>query len=329
MSDLLFAIIAVIIGIAGTMAVYWLLNALVVRLPRNIGDAIQPWVFVGPVVVLISLFLVYPAVQTVRLSFMDEDIVGNATWVGLDNFKALFAEETFREMLTNNLLWIAIVPFATVVLGLTIANFANNVGTTREKVFKSIIFMPMAISFVSAATIWRYLYAYNPEGQTQVGLLNALWTFVGGTPQPWMSISDGKLNSLLLMVIFVWLNAGYAMVLLSAAIKAVPEETLEAGRVDGASNAQVFFRIVLPQIWPTALAVFITQLINVMKIFDIVLAMTGGNFGTNVLAQSFYNEYFIYGNTGRAMATVVVLVLAIIPVMIYQIRHYKKMEAMR
>ena len=166
-----------------------------------------------------------------------------------------------------------------------------------------------------------------PEGQNQTGLLNAIWTAFGGQPQTWLQIESFKLNSIFLMVIFVWLNAGFSMVLLSAAIKAVPEDTLEAGRVDGASRSQIFFRIIMPQIWPMVLAVFITVLIGAMKIFGIVLAMTGGNFGTNVLAQNFYLEYFIYGNTGPAMATVVILMAAIIPVMIYQIRHYKKNEA--
>ena len=187
--------------------------------------------------------------------------------------------------------------------------------------------MPMTISFVAAASIWRLNFAYAPEGQQQIGLFNAVWTKLGGTPQTWMQIDAFKINTLLLIVIFIWLNAGFAMVLLSAAIKSVPEDTLEAGRVDGANRQQIFFSIIFPQIWPTVLAVFITVLISAMKIFGIVLAMTGGNYGTNVLAQSFYLEYFSYGNTGIAMATVVILMLAIVPVMIYQIRHYRKVEA--
>ena len=187
--------------------------------------------------------------------------------------------------------------------------------------------MPMTISFVSAASIWRLQFAYAPDGQPQVGLFNAIWTALGGHAQTWMQIDRFKINTLFLIVIFIWLNAGFSMVLLSAAIKAVPEDTLEAGRVDGANRRQIFFRIIMPQIWPMVLAVFITVLIGAMKIFGIVLAMTGGNFGTNVLAQNFYLEYFIYGNTGPAMATVVILMAAIVPVMIYQIRHYKKNEA--
>jgi alpha-glucoside transport system permease protein len=290
---------------------------------------VEPYIFIGPVLLLIGLFVIWPTLQSVRLSFMEEAIDGSTTWVGFQNFKDLFAEDYFLDMVINNLMWIAIVPILTVLLGLAIAQFANNVGPRQEKIFKSIFFMPMTISFVSAAVIWRYIYAYAPEGNNQIGLFNAIWTALGGEPQTWFQIEAFKLNNLLLMIILIWLSAGYAMVLLSAAIKSVPEDTLEAGRVDGASTSQIFFKIILPQIWPTAIAVFITVLIGAMKVFDIVLAMTGGNFNTTVLAQTFYLEYFIYGNTGKAMAAVVILILAIIPVMIYQVRHYRKFEAAR
>ena len=329
MKDLLTALQAVVAGIAITALIYWLLNLLIHRLPERIKKKVEPYVFIGPVLLLIGIFIVIPTIQSVRLSFMEEEIDGSTTWVGLQNFKDLFAEEYFPNMVVNNLMWIAIVPFMTVAIGLAIAQFANNVGSKSEKIFKSIFFMPMTISFVSAAVIWRYIYAYAPEGQDQVGLLNTLWMKLGGSPQAWFQIEAFRFNNLLLMVILIWLSAGYSMVLLSAAIKSVPEDTLEAGRVDGASTGQIFFKIVLPQIWPTVVAVFITVLIGAMKIFDIVLAMTGGNFNTTVLAQTFYLEYFIYGNTGKAMAAVVILILAIIPVMFYQVRHYRKFEAAR
>ncbi|CAB4530676.1 MAG: ABC transporter permease subunit [Actinobacteria bacterium] len=329
MKDLLTAAQAVIGGIAITALIYWLLNLLIHRLPEKIKKKIEPYVFIGPVLILIGIFIVIPTIQSIRLSFMEEEIDGSTTWVGLQNFKDLFAEEYFPSMVVNNLMWIAIVPLLTVSIGLAIAQLANNVGSRSEKIFKSIFFMPMTISFVSAAVIWRYIYAYAPEGQDQVGLLNTLWIKLGGSPQAWFQIESFRFNNLLLMVILIWLSAGYSMVLLSAAIKSVPEDTLEAGRVDGANTGQIFFKIVLPQIWPTVVAVFITVLIGAMKIFDIVLAMTGGNYNTTVLAQTFYLEYFIYGNTGKAMAAVVILIAAIIPVMFYQVRHYRKFEAAR
>ena len=329
MRDLFTALQAVIAGIAITALIYFLLNLLIHRLPERIKRKVEPYVFIGPVLVLIGLFVIWPTLQSIRLSFMEEAIDGSTTWVGFQNFKDLFAEDYFASMLINNLMWIAIVPILTVSLGLAIAQLANNVGPRQEKVLKSIFFMPMTISFVSAAVIWRYIYAYAPEGGEQIGLFNAIWTALGGEPQTWFQIEAFKFNNILLMIILIWLSAGYAMVLLSAAIKSVPEDTLEAGRVDGASTSQIFFKIVLPQIWPTAIAVFITVLIGAMKVFDIVLAMTGGNYNTTVLAQTFYLEYFIYGNTGKAMAAVVLLILAIIPVMVYQVRHYRKFEAAR
>ena len=329
MKYLLTALQAVVAGIAITALIYWLLNLLIHRFPEKIKKKVEPYVFIGPVLLLIGIFIVIPTIQSVRLSFMEEEIDGSTTWVGLQNFKDLFAEEYFPNMVVNNLMWIAIVPFMTVAIGLAIAQFANNVGSKSEKIFKSIFFMPMTISFVSAAVIWRYIYAYAPEGQDQVGLLNTLWMKFGGSPQAWFQIEAFRFNNLLLMVILIWLSAGYSMVLLSAAIKSVPEDTLEAGRVDGASTGQIFFKIVLPQIWPTVVAVFITVLIGAMKVFDIVLAMTGGNYNTTVLAQTFYLEYFIYGNTGKAMAAVVILIAAIVPVMFYQVRHYRKFEAAR
>ena len=329
MKDLFTAMQAVIAGIAATAFIYWFLNFLIHRLPERLKKLVEPYVFIGPVLFLIGLFVVWPTVQSVRLSFMEEAIDGSTTWVGFQNFKDLFAEEYFPDMVINNLMWIAIVPLLTVSIGLVVAQLANNVGSRSEKILKSIFFMPMTISFVSAAVIWRYIYAYAPEGSDQVGLLNAIWIKLGGEPQAWFQIESFKFNNILLMVILIWLSAGYAMVLLSAAIKSVPEDTLEAGRVDGANTSQIFFKIVLPQIWPTAIAVFITVLIGAMKVFDIVLAMTGGNYNTTVLAQSFYLEYFIYRNTGKAMAAVVILILAIIPVMVYQVRHYRKFEAAR
>jgi alpha-glucoside transport system permease protein len=329
MKDLLTALQAVVAGIAITALIYWLLNLLIHRFPEKIKKKVEPYVFIGPVLLLIGIFIVIPTIQSIRLSFMEEEIDGSTTFIGLQNFKDLFAEDYFPNMVVNNLMWIAIVPFMTVAIGLAIAQFANNVGSKSEKIFKSIFFMPMTISFVSAAVIWRYIYAYAPEGQDQVGLLNTLWMKLGGSPQAWFQIEAFRFNNLLLMVILIWLSAGYSMVLLSAAIKSVPEDTLEAGRVDGASTGQIFFKIVLPQIWPTVVAVFITVLIGAMKVFDIVLAMTGGNYNTTVLAQTFYLEYFIYGNTGKAMAAVVILIAAIVPVMFYQVRHYRKFEAAR
>ena len=185
----------------------------------------------------------------------------------------------------------------------------------------------MAIALVSAAAIWGFVYTFRPAGTPQIGLLNAIVVGLGGQPVPWLQIQAFKLNTIILMLILVWGLAGFAMVLLSAAIKAVPEETLEAARIDGATEVQTFFRVVVPQVWPTVITVFITVLIMVLKIFDLVYVMTGGNFGTNVIAVAFFTELFTNGENGRAAAIVVMLMIAIIPVMIYQIRQFRKEEA--
>jgi alpha-glucoside transport system permease protein len=186
----------------------------------------------------------------------------------------------------------------------------------------------MAISFVAASSIWRLTFSWNP-GELQVGLLNALVQAFGGKPIPWIQVENFSINNLLLMVVVVWANAGFAMTLLSAAIKAVPDETIEAASIDGANGFQTFFRVVLPQIRVTAVSVFITVLISTMKIFDVVWGMTGGDFHTNVLGVDFFREYFVFQNIGKASAVVVMLMVAIIPIMIYQIRTYRKQEELR
>lgn len=321
------ALISVVGGLTVSFLIYLGLNFVVGRFNQRWKARLLPYVFIGPVLLLIAIFLVYPAVRTLVLSFY------NATgqrFVGLDNFASLFGSGDFINILLNNLLWILIVPASAVILGLAVAIFADRVGPTREKIFKSTIFLPMAISFIAAATIWRFVYTYNPPGQPQVGLLNAIVTGVtGADPVPWITVDTGKLNSILIMVVVIWINTGFAMVLLSAAIKGVPEETIEASRIDGANERQTFFQVVVPQIWTTVVAVFITILITVMKIFDIVFAMTGGAYSTSVLGMEFVNQLFNFGDPGKAAAVVTILMIAVIPVIVYQVRSYRSQEALR
>jgi alpha-glucoside transport system permease protein len=322
------ALVSIVGGLAVSFLIYFSLNWLVLRLPQKTSQKLLPWAFLLPVLVLIAAFLVYPALRTVFLSFF----VGQARlrFVGLDNYTELLGSADFINILLNNLTWIVVVPAAAVLLGLAVATFADRVGPLREKVFKSIIFLPMAISFVAAATIWRFVYTYNPPGQPQVGLLNAIWTAITrGDPQPWLTLDTARLNSLLLMVVVIWLNAGFAMVLLSAAIKGVPEETIEAARMDGANERQTFFQVIAPQIRTTVVAVFVTILITVMKIFDIVYAMTGGAYGTSVLGVEFINQLFNFGSPGKAAAVVTLLMIAVIPVIVYQVRSNRSQEALR
>jgi alpha-glucoside transport system permease protein len=215
------------------------------------------------------------------------------------------------------------------VLGLLIASLADRLRPRGEKAAKTLIFLPLAIGAVSAGAIWRFVYATNPPTQNQVGLLNGIVTGLGGEPVTWLQISDFRFNSLLLMVMLLWMQAGFAMVLLSAAIKGVPTETLEAARLDGAGEGAIFFRIVIPQIRTTLITVFITVLIGVLKTFDIVYVMTNGNFNTNVIAVDFFNQLFTNNNAGYAAAIVVMLLIIMIPVLVFQIRQFRAEEAAR
>ncbi len=324
MVKLLTALAAILTGVGGVTLLYFVLNALAERLPGVWEHRLKPFVFIGPAVLVVGLFLVYPAAQTVLYSFADDT---STAYVGLDNYVELFGDEDFRSALINNVLWIIIVPTLSVVIGLLVAVLADKLSARSESVAKSVIFLPMAISFVGAGTIWGFVYDFS--GGEQIGLLNAIATMIGFDPVFWLQQSQFAINDLLLMVIMIWLQAGFAMVLLSAAIKNVPEETLEAARIDGATELQIFFRVVVPQIWATVLVVFTTILILVMKIFDIVFVMTNGAFDTEVVANVFYKQLFEFGNNGAAAAVVVVLMIAVIPLMVYQVRRLRSEEAGR
>jgi len=319
-------LLAIVVGVGVALVLYWLLNLIAERLPGPWEDRLKPYFYLLPAVAVISLFLIYPALRTIQYSFADAT---SSKYVGFKNYTALLKQHDFQITLVNTLLWIAIAPAFVVALGLGVAVLADRLGPRAEKTSKSIIFLPMAISGVAAAAIWRFIYEIRPEGTTQIGLQNAIWTALGGRPVAWLQVDTFKLNTFFLMIILIWGQVGFSMVLLSAAIKGVPDDTLEAARIDGANERQIFFRVVVPQIWGTIVTVFITVLIGVMKIFDIVYVMTGGNFNTNVVAVRFINELITNGNAGRAAAIVVMLMIAVIPVMVYQVRHFRAEEAAR
>lgn len=319
-------LLAILGGVAGSLLLFYVLNKAVERLPGRWEDRIKPYVFVGPAFLVLGLFLLYPAVQTILFSFADAQ---STRLVGLTNYTELLSSSDFRQTLANTLLWIALVPASIVVLGLAVAVLADRLRPRAEKLTKTVIFVPMAISMVGASTVWRFVYEARPAGEDQIGLLNAVVTKFGVDPVAWLQFDTARVNSLLLMVILIWVQTGFAMVLLSAAVKSVPEDTLEAARIDGANERQIFFRVVVPQIWPTVVTVFITVLIVVMKIFDIIYVNTNGNFNTNVIGNQFYQELFTNGHAGRAAAIVVMLMLAVVPIMIYQVRQFRAEEANR
>ena len=320
------ALVAIVGGVGGAMLLFYFINQLVESLPLKLSVKIIPYAFLLPAFGLLVSFMIFPTFQTIVYSFANED---STAWVGFDNYTNVLTDPEFINTITNTLLWLAIVPITTVILGLIVAVLADKLSGTGEKVAKSMIFLPMAISMVGAATIWRFVYAFAPEGRPQIGLLNAFWTTLGFDPVSWLQVTTLNFNDVLLMVILIWLQAGFAMVLLSAAVKGVPEDTLEAARIDGATEVKIFFQVVIPQIRGTIIAVFITVLLMVLKVFDIVYVMTNGNFETNVIAVSFVQQIFQFGQNGIAAAIVVLLLIAVLPVLYWQIKQFREEEANR
>ncbi len=318
------ALLTVLAGVSAALALFWLLNKAAELLPPTWEARLKPFFYILPAYLAVAVYLIYPAIQSTIASFQD---ASSSTFVGLDNYTNLLSNSGFRQTLFNTLLWIIIVPAVTVVLGLAVAVLSDRLKPAGEKLTKTIIFMPMAISAVGAATVWRFMYSAEPKGRTQIGVLNAVWTKLGFDPVAWLQTSTLHFNSILLMVVLLWAQVGFAMVLLSAAVKGVPGDTLEAARIDGANERQTFFKVVVPQIKGTLITVFITVTIAVMKIFDIVYVLTNGGFNTNVLGNEFFNQLNTNFNNGAAAAIVVLLMIAVVPVMIYQVRHFKREEA--
>ncbi len=317
------AIITVLLGIGVALVLYYLLDKLAELLPERWEERIKPYLYILPAFLAIVVYLVYPTVLTFINSFKDRF---SRNWVGTENYTDLLSDSGFQQTIFNTFLWILIVPAACVILGLLVATLADRLEPRSEKLAKTVIFLPMAISMVGAATIWRFVYYAAPAGQTQIGLMNAFIGVFGFDPVAWLQQSQFHLNSLLLMVVLLWSQVGFSMVLLSAAVKGVPVDTLEAARIDGADEKQIFFRVIVPQIKGTIITVFITVLIGVMKVFDIVYVMTNGNFNTNVLGNEFFNQLYTNFNSGAASAIVVMLMIAVIPIMWYQVRHFKAQE---
>ena len=325
----LIAFVTVLAGVGAALALYWILNKISELLPDPIEERLKPWFYILPAYAAITIFVIYPAIQTIVYSFKTKVGFPAEDWVGLENYRDLLGSEAFRDTLFNTLLWIAVVPAVVVVLGLLIAVLADRLAARGEKAVKTLIFMPMAISMVAGAVVWGLVYDYRPPGRPQVGILNGILDAFGQDPVAWFQENTFHFNSFLLMVMLLWMNVGFAMVLLSAAVKGVPADTIEAARIDGAGERQVYFRVVLPQIKGTIITVFITVLIGVMKVFDIVYVMTNGNFNTNVIAVDFFNQLFTNNNAGYAAAIVVMLLIIIIPVLVFQVRQFRAEEAAR
>jgi ABC-type sugar transport system permease subunit len=288
---------------------------------EGLGDMVGSRLFVAAVV----LAVVAIAVTVLRGTTTGRGVDTGSPGLVVPVFAALVLlvlamMGSLRAVLWNNFFWVFFVTAASTAIGLAIAVLADR--AKGENVAKSLIFLPMAISFVGAAVIWRFVYAFVPAGREQIGLLNAVWVGLGGEPQTW--IQQQPWNTLFLIVIMIWIQTGFAMVVLSAAIKAVPTELTEAARVDGASEAQVFWRVTLPQIRPTLVVVVTTVVILVLKVYDIVKVMTNGEFGTNVVANQMFDEAFINRNLGRGSALAVLLFVAVVPLMIMNVSRNRE-----
>lgn len=318
--------VAIMVGVGGVFALFWGMNRLTDLMPERLREGVRPYVFVGPALVILSVFLIYPLVNTIVLSMKDRT---GDTWVGLENYEFIFTDDSMLRSMRNTAMWIVLVPLFGVSIGLVFATLADRL-RRGEALAKSMIFLPMAISFAGAAITFRLIYSFRPEGfGSNVGLLNGIKSGLGMEPTPWMQQTPW--NNFLLMVIMVWMQTGFAMVVLSAAIKSIPDEIIEAARIDGANELQVFRRIVVPTILPTIVVVTTYMVINALKVFDIVFVMSENaeNSETEVIAERMISTYFQGRNAGRAAAIAVVLFVAVIPVMIWNIRRFRAEEALR
>jgi alpha-glucoside transport system permease protein len=318
------AVVAILIGVVGVFAMFTLVDVGIKRLPDKIGRAVQPYAWAGPAIVVLAIYLVYPAVNTVQLSFYDAT---GDNYVGLVNYEYVFTDPAMLRSLRNTLFWIFIVPAAAVAIGLGFAVLADKLKRT-ESIAKSMIFLPMAISFIGAGIVWRFVYGFRIEGGgDQIGIMNAVWTGLGNPPVDWLAVVPW--NNLFLMIVMIWLQTGFAMVILSGAIKGVPEDMLEAARLDGATEIQIFWRVVVPTIMSSIVVVFTTMVIGVLKVFDIVWVMTGGQDGTEVIAERMIRNMFTFRHFGRGAAVAVFMFLAVIPIMIINVRRFREEEATR
>ncbi|WP_443135092.1 carbohydrate ABC transporter permease [Frigidibacter sp. ROC022] len=377
----------------------------VIDAPSDIGrrinraEMIRPWLFLAPAMIALGLYLAYPVVETIRLSLTERVAGGGYEFVGADNYAQMLQEPKFWEALKNNMLWLIVVPAASTAFGLVIAQLTDRI--KWGALAKSLIFMPMAISFVGAAVIWKLVYDTRPPDQPQIGVLNAIWLqfqggiwstlclrvlpgllvlgfaivsgWVGwllvrpilgrdgerpaawslllrilaalvavwliwlslgtilslvrasppyGQPQTWLTMPYW--NNFLLMVVLVWIQTGFAMVILSAALRGIPEETIEAAIVDGAGPFQIFFKIKVPQIMPTIVVVWTTITIVVLKVFDIVYAMTNGQWETQVLANYMYDKLFRANDWGVGSAAAMVIMLLVTPILVWNVYNARK-----
>ncbi|MEM7470181.1 MAG: sugar ABC transporter permease [Pseudomonadota bacterium] len=323
MSPVLQGILTIFIGVGGCVGYFFASNLILDKFifppqadnpGRNINRAnmVRPWLFLFPAVFALGLYLVYPVVGSFYRSLFNRS---GEEFIGLGNYASLAADETFQTAFINNFMWMLVVPAASTFFGLLVAQLTDRIAWGN--IAKSLIFMPMAISFVGASLIWKFVYANNPD----IGMINAIRFALGATET--LDVLQLRFwNNFFLMVILIWIQTGFAMVILSGALRGIPEETIEAAIIDGANPFQIFFKIKVPQIMGTIVVVWTTITILVLKVFDIVYTMTGGNFGTEILPS--YMMSYMFRDDGRATAVAFVIMIIVLPVMIWNIRQARQ-----
>lgn len=317
--DLLGKILQVVMGLVVLAAVVGLLIFFIDKAPKKGRDYWQLALFLLPAMLFVAIGLVYPAIRTSFLAFQN-----NAGEWSLDNFVWMFTQPAAIRTLINTVLWVALAPVISTVIGLAYAVFIDK--SRGEKYYKVILFMPIAISFVGAGVIWGFVYDYNGVGD-QIGLLNAIVVAFGGEPVQWLQTDP--INTILLIVIMIWIQTGFAMVLLSAAIKGVPAEQIEAAELDGTNAWQRFMNVTVPGIRGSLVVVFTTISIATLKVFDIVRTMTAGNFNTSVVANEMYTQAFRASEIGRGSALALILFIFVLPIIIYNVNVLRKQREIR
>ena len=281
-------------------------------------NSIRVLIFIAPAFIVLFVFILYPVFETVRLSFYDKF---GREFVGLHNYLWAINDPNFRRSILNNLGWLLIVPTLSTFFGLVIANLTDRIwwGT----IAKSIIFMPMAISFVGAGVIWKFIYDYRGTGDQQIGLLNAIVVSFGFEPQAWLTIAIW--NNLFLMAIMIWIQTGLALVIFSAALRGIPKETLEAARMDGASELRIFWSIIIPFLERTILVIWTMITILVLRVFDVIYAMTNGEWQTEVLANLMYDWMFRGGgDSGRGSVLAFCIMIGVIPILVWNLYRHRQ-----
>jgi alpha-glucoside transport system permease protein len=317
--------IIVVVGVPAVLVGYILAVEYVLRfLPPRAQPRIRPWLWMLPALAFLVVFLIYPTVLTIIRSLQNK---AGTDFIGIDNYIWFFTNGEQLTVLRNSLLWVILLTGITVGVGLAIAVIVDRV--KYERLAKTVIFLPLAISATAASVIWKFMFYWQVPGQPQIGTLNGLFSVFGAGPFDFLSISDFAVNTILLIVVMAWIWTGFAMVIISAAYKGISPELMEAARVDGANEWQVFRNIVWPLLLPTMAVISTTMIITALKAFDLVYVMTNGNFDTSVVAFSMIKEAFTFGQLGRGSAIAVILLLAIIPIMAFNIRRFQAQEAIR